>query len=94
MPFSGLFKTEFEVGDLIFGLADVRARYVDKNPFFSKAKSHFNKGGYPPIYIDQYLTLAEIFRGITTDIYIKKELIEMNLLKVNIPMQLGDLTRN
>ncbi|MDC9593206.1 hypothetical protein [Xenorhabdus sp. IM139775] len=74
MPFLKPFKEKFEVGDLIFGLDSVRSGYIAENPAFLAAKIHFHKkDNYPPISIDQYLTLAEIYQGMNTEIYIKKQ---------------------
>ncbi|PHM67763.1 hypothetical protein Xsto_00052 [Xenorhabdus stockiae] len=60
MPFKSPFKDIYHVGDLIYGLNDMRNHYVDNVEAFRSAREHHEKFGAPPIYIDYYQIQREI----------------------------------
>ncbi|PHM28958.1 hypothetical protein [Xenorhabdus budapestensis] len=60
MPFFRPFRENFYKGDLIYGLTDSRKKYVNESKNFLIAKHCNDEALYPPIFIDNYLTPAEL----------------------------------
>ncbi|WP_340608997.1 hypothetical protein [Xenorhabdus bharatensis] len=55
MPFFPPFRTQFNRGDLIYGLTNIRYKYLNKEPFETARICNINNS-YPPVVIDKYLT--------------------------------------
>ncbi|PHM72589.1 hypothetical protein [Xenorhabdus sp. KJ12.1] len=81
MPFKHPFRDRFHVGDLIYGLHNSRAKYIDNMPAFSDAKEHHDQSNVPPIFIDDYFLEREI---------IEEEIKTRPPLSVKLPKHIND----
>ncbi|PHM39903.1 hypothetical protein Xmau_02506 [Xenorhabdus mauleonii] len=74
MPFLPPFRESFAVGDLIYGLHEYRLKYLNNNPKFIIAKTHYDNNRYPPVFIDQFLTLIDLEHILIIHLYMNNEL--------------------